>query len=30
MQWTGEGLLIGVRRHGETSIIAEMERSRRM
>jgi len=23
MEWTGEGLLIGVRRHGETSIIAE-------
>lgn len=23
MQWTGEGLLIGVRRHGETSVIAE-------
>ncbi|MEO8756215.1 MAG: DNA repair protein RecO, partial [Devosia sp.] len=24
MQWTGEGLLIGVRRHGETSVIAEV------
>lgn len=24
MQWTGEGLLIGVRRHGETSVIAEI------
>jgi DNA repair protein RecO (recombination protein O) len=23
MEWTGEGLLIGVRRHGETSVIAE-------
>jgi DNA repair protein RecO (recombination protein O) len=23
MQWQGEGLLIGVRRHGETSVIAE-------
>jgi len=23
MQWSGEGLLIGVRRHGETSVIAE-------
>ena len=23
MEWTGEGLLIGVRRHGETSLIAE-------
>lgn len=23
MQWTGEGLLIGVRRHGESSVIAE-------
>jgi DNA repair protein RecO (recombination protein O) len=23
MQWEGEGLLIGVRRHGETSVIAE-------
>ena len=24
MQWTGEGLIIGVRRHGETSVIAEV------
>jgi DNA repair protein RecO (recombination protein O) len=24
MQWTSEGLLIGVRRHGETSVIAEV------
>jgi len=24
MQWSGEGLLIGVRRHGETSVIAEV------
>lgn len=24
MQWSGEGLLIGVRRHGETSVIAEI------
>lgn len=24
MQWDGEGLLIGVRRHGETSVIAEV------
>ncbi len=24
MQWTGEGLLIGVRRHGESSVIAEV------
>ena len=24
MQWTGQGLLIGVRRHGETSVIAEV------
>ncbi len=24
MQWTGEGLIIGVRRHGESSIIAEV------
>lgn len=24
MQWTGEGLVIGVRRHGETSVIAEV------
>lgn len=24
MQWIGEGLLIGVRRHGETSVIAEV------
>ena len=24
MEWTGEGLLIGVRRHGETSVIAEV------
>jgi DNA repair protein RecO (recombination protein O) len=23
MEWTGEGLLIGVRRHGETSLVAE-------
>ncbi len=23
MQWTGEGLIIGVRRHGETSVIVE-------
>lgn len=23
MEWTGEGLLIGVRRHGETSVVAE-------
>lgn len=23
LEWTGEGLLIGVRRHGETSVIAE-------
>ena len=23
MEWTGEALLIGVRRHGETSVIAE-------
>jgi DNA repair protein RecO (recombination protein O) len=23
MQWTGEGIIIGVRRHGETSVIAE-------
>jgi DNA repair protein RecO (recombination protein O) len=23
MEWTGEGLIIGVRRHGETSVIAE-------
>jgi DNA repair protein RecO (recombination protein O) len=23
MEWTGEGLLIGIRRHGETSVIAE-------
>ena len=23
MQWTGEGLIIGVRRHGESSVIAE-------
>ncbi|HEV7291985.1 MAG TPA: recombination protein O N-terminal domain-containing protein, partial [Devosia sp.] len=23
MEWTGEGLLIGVRRHGESSVIAE-------
>ena len=23
MEWTGEGLLIGIRRHGETSLIAE-------
>lgn len=24
MQWSGEGLIIGVRRHGETSVIAEV------
>ena len=24
MEWTGEGLIIGVRRHGETSVIAEV------
>ena len=24
MQWTGEGLIIGVRRHGESSVIAEV------
>lgn len=24
MQWNGEGLIIGVRRHGETSVIAEI------
>ena len=24
MEWTGEGLLIGVRRHGESSVIAEV------
>ena len=24
MQWSGEGLIIGVRRHGETSVIAEI------
>src|SRR5690606_15779983 len=24
MQWTASGLLIGVRRHGETSVIAEI------
>jgi len=24
MEWTGEGLIIGVRRHGETSVIAEI------
>ncbi len=24
MQWTGEGLIIGARRHGETSVIAEV------
>ena len=24
MQWTGEGLIIGVRRHGESSVIAEI------
>lgn len=24
MQWTGEGIIIGVRRHGETSVIAEV------
>src|SRR5882757_4164178 len=24
MQWQGEGLIIGVRRHGETSVIAEV------
>lgn len=24
MQWTGDGLIIGVRRHGETSVIAEV------
>ena len=24
MQWTGEGLIIGVRRHGETGVIAEV------
>ncbi len=24
MQWEGEGLIIGVRRHGETSVIAEV------
>ena len=24
MQWTAEGLIIGVRRHGETSVIAEV------
>ncbi len=24
MQWTGDGLIIGVRRHGETSVIAEL------
>jgi DNA repair protein RecO (recombination protein O) len=24
MQWTGEGLIVGVRRHGETSVIAEV------
>ena len=24
MQWDGEGLLIGVRRHGETSVIVEV------
>lgn len=29
MQWTGEGLIIGVRRHGETSVIAEVMVARR-
>ena len=24
MEWSGEGLIIGVRRHGETSVIAEV------
>jgi len=24
MQWSGEGLIIGVRRHGESSVIAEI------
>lgn len=24
MQWSGEGLIIGIRRHGETSVIAEI------
>ena len=24
MQWSGEGLIIGVRRHGETSVSAEV------
>src|SRR6476620_10091800 len=24
MQWSGEGVIIGVRRHGETSVIAEV------
>src|SRR6185437_11911057 len=24
MQWSGEGLIIGVRRHGESSVIAEV------
>ena len=28
MQWTSEGLIIGVRRHGETSVIAEVMAAR--
>jgi DNA repair protein RecO (recombination protein O) len=28
MQWQGEGLIIGVRRHGETSVIAEVMAAR--